>query len=180
MAPSTRLSGSAQSLPLSTEAWNILIFQVPWLGRRRQPERLEMMWFSLWICCDWQCGKRGCRLKGLPAASAVVLLRAENIMAFSLCKGKCRARQCLLQSTVLPSLLEGGQLTPVVEGACCPGDTPIPLPRGPQEHSGGLQRLVQPLSDGTGHCKLKSFPSNLFGPEGSCLRGQEATGIRRK
>ena len=91
--------------PLSTEAWSISVFQVSWLGRRRQPERFETMWFSLWICCDWQCGKRGCRLVGLPAASAVVFLRAENIMAFSLRKGKCRARLCLRQNTMLLSLL---------------------------------------------------------------------------
>lgn len=48
-------------------------------------------------------------------------------MAFSLCKGKCRARLCLLQSITL---------IPVVEGACCAGDTPILLPQGPQEHGG--------------------------------------------
>lgn len=28
----------------------------------------------------------------------------------------------------------------------------------------------KPLSDGTGHCILKSFPSYLFKPEGDCLR----------
>lgn len=28
----------------------------------------------------------------------------------------------------------------------------------------------KPLSDTTGHCKLKSFPSSLFRPKGVCLR----------
>lgn len=103
-----------------------------------------MIWFSLWICCDWQCGERGCRLKGLPAASAMVLLKVENIMAFSLPERKCRLRLCLLQSIMLLSLLACRAAHPGSGGGGSRlswGHTYTTAPRvlqGPQEHSRGL------------------------------------------
>lgn len=67
--------------------------------------------------------------KGRPAASAEILLRAENIMVFIM-KGKLRAGLSLLQRCVFLSSLPGGELGLVVEMACRPGD---PETTGPTE-----------------------------------------------
>lgn len=168
--------------PISTEAWTISLPRCLGWGGGDHWRGLRLCGFLCGSAVIGSVGKRGCRLKGLPAASAVVLLRAENIMAFSLRKGKCRARLCLLQSIMLLSLLVWRAARPGGGGnRLYWGHTYTTAPRGP-----GSAAVVcraqggELLGGGTGHCKLKSFHGSLFGPKGACLRWQEAIGVRRE